>query len=182
MVVLPASSPLPPRGVGSEGRIAMRHLIVGILVALTTLTLHASCFKGLDQRSVAGTVPIIVQGEIVKIDVAKGELHEHKTRRYADLAHIRIDKVYKNSLSDTKVEVKGEVTAWMHSVNQGMPGADKGDEKVAMSVSTDIAYKVGRKGIWFVFLAQDGKFYINRHPQQLHPIDKDADLEKAGIL
>jgi hypothetical protein len=145
--------------------------------------LPGSCWQMYHQSHIANNAPIIVRGEIVKIDVAAGQIHEHKKRRLLDLAHIKVEKVYKNVLSDVKLAPLGQIAAFMHSIDKSIPGTEtpKG-EKLAMSISTDLDYKQGTRGIWFIFLKEDGKFYINCHPQQLCPIAQEEELEKKGVL
>lgn len=150
-----------------------RHVVCAGLLLLAAQTLTASCWTGYPQSVIGCRAPIIVLGEIVAIDTATAEGVERDTRRYFDGARIKVEKIYKNALKDVTVAEKEEITAFMHSTNQATPGIKlKPGYQVVHQCSTDIKYKVGTRGVWFLFLKDDGKFYINRHPQQRLPLEK----------
>jgi hypothetical protein len=158
----------------SRQRIALCLCGVTLLALALSPTLVSSCWNLLSQSSIASAAPIIVSGEIIKIDVAKDQFVQHKTARFLDVAHIRIDKVYKNVLTDVNVAPLGQITALMHSSDYSVPGSEQPNgTKLSVLTSTDITYKKGTKAVWFLFLHKDGKFYINDHPQQCVRPDLD---------
>jgi hypothetical protein len=129
------------------------------------------CWKAVTQSSIARRAPIIVLGEIVAVDVAAAQTTEGGRKRYLDGARIRVDKVYKNDLTDVQVAPKGEITAFMHSINKAVPGSQKKDGTVLHVVtSTDLRYKAGTRAVWFVFVQPDGRLVIHCHPQQCLPL------------
>lgn len=133
----------------------------------------ASCFIGYDQSFIAAKAPIIVSGELVAIDPAKTQAREGKTLRYLDGARIKVQRIHKNVLADIEVRERGEITAFMHSTNTAIPGSDSGSKQLLYSKSTDLSYQIGTKAVWFIFLDQDGRLIINRHPQQCLIFMKD---------
>lgn len=136
-----------------------------------------------EPASFAKRAPIIVTGKIVKIDVAKAQVRERDQLRFLDCAHIRVDNVHKNALSDFEISEKTTIAAFMHSVNTTVPGSMKNDgSRIDYSTSADLRYEVGTKAIWQLFLKKDGRFYINCHPQQRQPLDKKDSLRKAGVF
>ncbi len=142
-------------------------ILAALLVVLGNQPPVRGCWKLYDQRSITRLAPIIVLGEIVQIDVARAQERTSKPPRYLDKAHIKIEKVYKNQLTDVKVAEKGEILALMHSSNATVPGSETPNgSALSYRVSTDLRYPVGTRAVWFLFLQSDGEFHINCHPQQ----------------
>jgi hypothetical protein len=146
-----------------------------VLVLLLAQYCAAGCWVNYPQSVIGSRAPIIVVGEIVAIDTATAQGKERDVLRYLDAAKIKVEKVYKNALKDVTVAEKGELTVFMHSTNQSVPGSEpKEGQRLRFEKSTDLSYKVGTRAVWFLFLQSDGKFYINRHPQQCLPLEKGA--------
>jgi hypothetical protein len=115
--------------------------------------------------SVAVDCPVIVTGEIVKIDrlAAKAPARfDRKTLRLLDVAHIRISQVNKNLLTGVSTKIGQTITARMHP--------EKGLRAAGMTTSLDLHYTIGTKALWMLYLREDGHFYINRRPEQRQPV------------
>ena len=146
--------------------------IVLLAVALAAVTAgppHAAASRiALAPSSVAAECPVIVTGEIVKIDQFAAKAPDRfggKTIRLLDVAHIRISQVNKNLLTGVSTKVGQTITARMHP--------PKGRRIAGVPVMTyclDLHYKLGTKALWMLYLQEDGHFYINRRPEQRQPV------------
>ena len=155
---------------------------VGFVLASVVHVGSAGVWKVYKPSSVAQHAPIIVSGKIVKIDVAAAETREGDQLRFLDRAHIRIDRVHKIALSDFDSKPT-TITAFMHSVDKTVPGSETKDgSKVCYSTSMDLRYEVETEAVWLLFLKENGRFYINCHPQQHQPLDKEEDFLKTGVF
>jgi hypothetical protein len=174
--MIPMNTPISLR----FGRVAC---LAGVLLLLFSRDGAAGCWMLYDQGFIASKAPIIVLGEVVAIDTAAARTTEHKTARYLDGARIKVEKVYKNTLSDVTVEEKGEITAFMHSTNGAIPGSETKDGKAGVfRCSTDLRYEVRTRAVWFVFLGADGKLYVNKHPQQCVALKKEDKAPATGAF
>jgi hypothetical protein len=152
---------------------------VACVLALTTWS-PASCWQEYPQGVIGCHAPIIVLGEIVAVDTARGQEKELGTLRYLDRATIRVERIYKNALTD--LAVKDEVGAYMHSTDMSIPGSTRKGELSRYTTSRDIRYRVGTRGVWFLFLTPEGTLVIHRHPQQLQPLEKGAKAPETVAL
>ncbi len=143
----------------------MKRLLTAILPALL-LACSARALWALwaaqEPSGVAGECPVIVTGEIVKIDEAAAtgrdiSLRDLSGDRTLDVAHIRISEVHLNVLISVETAVGGEILARMHSL------------KDKIRISLDVRYDVGTKALWMLYLGDDGSFYINYRPEQKQP-------------
>jgi len=100
-------------------------LVAGAVLLFLPGGLLGSCWTMVEQFAIADRAPLIVLGEIISIDEATAQTKEHGTLRYLDGVRIRVEKVYKNALSDIAVVEKCEFTAYMHSSNMAVPGTEK---------------------------------------------------------
>jgi hypothetical protein len=157
------------------GKCVLRGICLVVLVLLLSPDIEAGCWESYPQSVIANSAPIIVLGEITAIDTAKAEGKDREKLRYLDGARIKVERVCKNALSDLPVERESEILVWMHSTNLTIPGSEtKEGQHLQYQTSTDIRYKMGARGIWFLFLKADGKLYINVHPQQCIALEKEA--------
>jgi hypothetical protein len=154
-------------------------LAVGCVLAMAVRS-PASSWQNYPQSVIGSHAPIIVLGEIVAVDVAKGQEKELGTLRFLDRATIRVERVYKNALSD--LAVKDEIGAYMHSTDMSVPGSSRKGEVQRYSTSRDLRYRVGTRGVWFLFLTPEGNLVIHRHPQQLLPLEKGAKAPETVAL
>lgn len=139
-------------------------IVLVLVVAAAALTgpRHAAAlWSAIAPSSVATDCPVIVTGEIVKIDRAAAKVLDRVDRKYTrvlDVAHIRISQVNKNLLIGVSTKVGRTITARMHS------------KKDPIRISLDLYYKIGTKALWMLYLEDDGHFYINRRPEQHQPV------------
>jgi hypothetical protein len=108
----------------------------------------ASCWCSVHQSSIAGESPVIVSAEIMAVDT-----EPNKSETY-DMAQLRVVKIHKKSLSDLKLKLGDWIPARVHGKNR------------KELISTDLVYEVGTKAVWYIYLDEDNKFSICRHPQQ----------------
>lgn len=102
--------------------------------------------------SVAAQSPVIISGEIVKIDRGRA------AKQAFDTAFIRVASIEKNDLRDVKLAVGDDFPVLMNGINS------------RMGSSLDITYPIGTKARWLVYLENDGRFYINQRPEQRQPL------------
>jgi len=133
-----------------------------------------------DPESIAAECPVVVTGEIVKIDEGTGlsdgwvanygSIDDPTVKgplRVVDVACIKIVAIHKN-LIDAPIQVGGIVHARMCS------------RKDDYHVSLDLRYKLGTKAMWMLYLGDDAKFYINYRPEQKQPVGSEKTIRLAG--
>jgi hypothetical protein len=139
-----------------------------IAVSLLVVGLPAppadAMWASIDVAFVARKSPIIVTGKIVEIK--RGAVAPHSF----DTAYIRVAAIHKNSLTDSPLAVGDDFPVLMNGVNS---------ETVS---SLDISYPLGTEAKWLVFLENDGRFYINKRPEQKQPVADEADEAIADEL
>src|SRR5262245_61840171 len=106
---------------------AARYGKAGALLGCLLLALQQGVTAGVwseyEPRHVGACAPIVLRGKIVKVEVAKAQCREGRTRRYLDVAHIEVEKVFKNELSDVEAKVGGKFAVHMHSEDKTVPGS-----------------------------------------------------------
>jgi len=130
-----------------------------------------ACWDSIDINEQAKKSPVIVTGTITSIENVqkKGNSDNDKGYWYA-IAHISVDEVLKNQFTD--IDISKELLAHMNS------------GKARIRISTAISYPVGSKGVWLIFVDNEGKFSINSFPGQLQPLktkEKFRDNTEASL-
>jgi hypothetical protein len=128
----------------------------------------AASWNAVAPSSVAANCPVIVTGEIVKIEqlaVKAPDRFDGKTLRLLDIAHIRISHVNKNLLTGVSTKIGRTITARMHP-----PRGRRAAGAPIMTTSLDLHYTTGTKALWMLYLQDDGHFYINHRPEQRQPV------------
>ena len=134
-------------------------VLAGAAISLAGADVRGS-WAGLDPAGFAHGCPVIVSGEIVRIDEAatKAAGRVGGRARVLDVAHIRIAAVHRNVLTDVEAKVGGTIPARMNS------------KRDTIATSIDLRYPVGTKALWLLVLREDGHLYLNRHPVQRQPV------------
>src|SRR5215217_7383093 len=93
---------------GTAARCGKTGTLLGcLLLAALQQGVTGGVWSEYEPRHVGECAPLILRGKIVKVEVAKAQCREGKQLRYLDVAHIEIEKVYKNDLSDTEAKAGG---------------------------------------------------------------------------
>lgn len=109
---------------------------------------------------VAEMAPVIIEGTITRVELGP------TADRSFDTAYIRVAKIHRNALTDAQVRVGDEFPIRMSGKNSRMRN------------STDLRYAKGTEAIWLVWLNEDGQFHVTGSPQQVEPVEKEAELRK----
>src|SRR3954468_13544293 len=119
----------------------MLRLLLAPGLALLAAAPAPACWMAVDPAVFARGCPVIVRGPIVAIDDGPAGRD-----RADDVAHVRVDEVVRNDLTDVPLKAGDRLAVRMVSARS------------RVRESTDLRYPVGTEAIWLVVLTARGEF------------------------
>jgi hypothetical protein len=135
----------------------MLRLLLALAVALLASAPAPACWTAIDPALFGQGCPVIVRWPIVAVDDGPAGRD-----RADDVAHIRVDEVVRNDLTDVPLKVGDRLAVRMVSARS------------RVRESTDLRCPVGAEAIWLVVLTAQGEFRVDAHPvQKQAPADRE---------
>ncbi len=140
----------------------LRHLFAFCALCSLQLQPLKACFAMLPLDSLVADNAVIVQGKIVKVDVAPAPKAEPE-QQSMDTGYILVSEVLKDQLADQNIRVGDKLPLRFPSKNR------------KLMISTDISYSKGQSGIWLLEF-RDGAFYAT-YPGDFQSNDRLQDIK-----